>query len=153
VAGGSPGSCKICQSPYADIFNRMILEGKDQGKIRDTLREFAPEFTWSRPTYYDHKRHITHPIVTAVQAAREYPLVVPQTNRGALEMIRDVGMKRVIDRPDDITPDHALKAIGLMEASKRRPIESVFILMAKEMTSRPQDDVIEGEYRELLEEE
>jgi hypothetical protein len=150
----SQGSCKICSGQYADQINNMIQAGKNEGQIKRAIREIDPAIWWSRPTFYAHKEHITHPLVTAADAARKNPLIVPSTNRGALEMIRDAGMRQIIDNKVVLTPDHTLKAISIMEQSKR-PIESIWIVLAKLMnTGSPEQsgEVIVGEYTEMQEE-
>jgi hypothetical protein len=151
---GSKGSCKLCNSALSTQINRLIESGKNEGQIKRAIREVDPEMTWARPTFYTHKDHITHPLVTQADAARRNPIVVPKTNRGALEMIRDVGMRKMAENPDIISPDHTLKAISIMEASKR-PVENIFLVLAKLMqsnTKEESDEIIVGEYTVLEEE-
>lgn len=145
-------SCKICESDFAASINKMIADGKNEGQIKRAIREVDSEMSWSRPTFYDHKEHITHPLITAAKAAQSALVVVPKTNRGALEMVRDIGLARVADNPALITPDHALKAISLMEMNKR-PIENIFILLAKAMNAQSETAEIVGEYIDVTQEE
>jgi hypothetical protein len=109
-----------------------------------------PTIYWARPTYYAHKEHITHPLITAVELARKNPIVVPKTNRGALEMVRDVGMARIANDPSLITPDHVLKSLSIMESSKR-PVENLFVVLAKLMVapSGESAEVIVGDFTEV----
>ena len=130
----------------------MLKDGKDQGEVRKALYILDPTFSWSKPTFYDHKRHITHPLITAQKAALMNPTIVPQTNRGFLEAVRDIGIRKAIDNPESVTIDHGLKAVSIMESNKK-PIENVFILIAKEMANPDRyRDAIEGEF-EVIEEE
>jgi hypothetical protein len=153
MAAGQRGACKLCESIYAEAINKMIVADKNQGEIKRALYAIDPVFSFSKPTFYDHKRHITHPLVTAQKAALANPLVIPKTNRGALEAIRDIGMQKAIQNPDIVTIDQSLKAIGIMEAGKQ-PVDNFIVILAKKMAdpSSYRDDVIEGEFTEIEEE-
>lgn len=155
MAVGSRGSCKICSSQYVEQINRLIESGKNEGQVKRAVRELDPDTYWARPTFYAHKDHITHPLVTQADAARNHPVIVPKTNRGALEMIRDVGMARIAKDPSLISPADTLKALSIMEQSKR-PVENIWIVLAKLMNQgspEEPDEVIVGEWHETQEEE
>ena len=146
---GSPGFCKLCDSPHAGAINSMIAAGKPEPQIKKVIQEFAPDFTWSKPTFYAHKGHITHPLVTAKKNAENHPVIVPQTNRGALEMIRDLGMRRAAENPELVSVDHSLKALSILEGAKK-PVADILVLLAKVMVQGSSDaDVIEGSYEEV----
>jgi hypothetical protein len=127
----------------------LIAAGRNEGQIKRAVRELDPEAYWARPTFYAHKDHITHPLVTQAEAARRNPIIVPKTTAGALEMIRDVGMARIVAHPETISPDHTLKALSILESSKR-PSANIFVLLAKQMQTgyNEPEEVIVGEWKE-----
>jgi hypothetical protein len=125
---------------------------KNEGECRRAIKEIDPTFTWTRQTFYAHKEHITHPLVTAQQESRNHPVIIPKTNTGALEAIRDIGLRRAISHPDEVTIDHALKSVSILEA-RREKRDSVFVILAKAMTGQLPEIVIEGQYTVLPPEE
>lgn len=149
---GKPGYCKLCTFAGAQFLNaRYEREGKDAFNAARAL-EFAqtldPSFSFTRSVWYAHTKHITHPLVTAADAARNSPVVVPKTNVGALEMIRDIGMKRAVDNPDEVTVDHAIKAATELN-KKQAGTDNVFIAFAKVLSGEQPAEIIVGEWREI----
>ena len=144
---GKPGYCKLCSSPYMDAINKLIAQGKNEGETKRTIQAIDPDFTWNRQTFYAHKDHITSPLVTHAEAARKNPVVVPKTTKGVLEAIRDIGMQRAVDHPEEVTVDHALRAATELNRTQKSG-EGWQIVLAK-LVSSSAGDYIEGEWTEV----
>lgn len=145
---GKPGYCKICDSPWADAVNKLVEQGKNEAETKRAIQAIDPTMTWNRQTFYKHAEHVTHPLVTYERKARDNPPIVPKTTRGVLEAIRDIGMKRAIDNPEEVTVDHALRAATELNRTEKK-VDGVFVILAKAISGQPQD-VIEGEFYEEL---
>ena len=148
---GKPGFCKICIHPAAQFLNkRYEAEGEDfnAAKAARLAKEIDSDFSFSRQTWYSHLEHITHPLVTAVEDAKKHPVVVPKTNEGVLEAIRDIGMRRAAEHPDEVGVDHALKAASIL-AQKQPKSDSIVVLLAKVISASPPPEIIEGEFTEV----
>lgn len=157
---GHRGYCRICDHPAAQFLNQKLADAPLDKRGKSTFNaaraaEFALELglTFSRETWYSHVEHITHPLITHAKAAQSSPAIQPRTNQGVLEMIRDIGMKRALDNPDEVTVDHAIKAATALEA-KKLGSDNVIILLAKFMAAqKPEEltgeEVIQGHWREL----
>jgi hypothetical protein len=148
---GKPGFCKICVHPAAQFLNgRYEREGKAfNAKVAaDFAKTLDPKFTFTRQTWYAHLEHITHPLVTAVEESKRHPVVVPKTNTGVLEAIRDLGIRRAIENPEEVTVDHALKAATELNR-KQTSTDEVLIVFAKVLSGEQPAEVIVGEWREL----
>jgi len=148
---GKPGFCKICDSAYATIINKLLEQGKNEAETKRAVQAIDPDFTWNRQTLYLHKEHITHSLITHQKMALADPIIVPKTNIGALEAIRDIGMQRAINYPDEVTVGDALKAVSIME-QRREKRDSVWVVLAKAMNNQL-PELIEGEYKVLTSEE
>lgn len=144
---GKPGFCKLCVSPYAAALNKKIEQGANAAEAQRWAKDIDPKFTFNRATFYEHQKHITHPLIPAAEQARKNPVIVPRTNVGALEAIRDIGMQRAVEHPDEVTVDHALKAMGILE-QKKGGTDSFIVVMAKAMQEPAQLEVVEGEWKE-----
>lgn len=145
------GACKICESVYADIVNRLIAQEKNEADVKRILREIDPDFYWSRKTFYTHKDHVTHPLISAAKRAQQNPVVVPKTTEGFLELVRDAGARRVAEDPDSVKLRDALKASEILE-KRSSPKDQMFILLAKAMT-HALPETIQGEFAILPPEE
>ena len=149
---GKPGFCKICVHPASQFLNaRVEREGKDvfnAARAAELAQTIDPDFKFNRQTWYSHLEHITHPLVTAAENAKKSPVVVPKTNTGVLEAIRDIGMKNAVEHPEDITVDHALKAAA--ELNKRQTgTDDVIVVFAKIMSGEQPAEIVVGEWSEL----
>jgi len=157
---GKPGYCKVCDSKAAEFLNAKVAadpKGFNAAKAQEFALELVPDLTFTRQTWYEHVKHITHPLITHAKKAQESPAIQPKTNQGVLEMIRDIGMKRAMENPDEVTVDHAIKAATALEA-KKLGSDNVIILLAKFMSQqKPEElttgEVIQGNWRELPAEE
>src|SRR5687767_6922392 len=145
---GREGFCKLCASPYAAALNRLILDGKNAGECLRYTEPLGLKF--QRHTWYRHKEdHLTHPLITAVAKAKKNPLIVPKSNTGVLEAIRELGMRRAIENPEEVTVDHALKAASILQASEKKGDNILVVLAKAVMAEAPADIYIEGEYMEV----
>lgn len=70
------------------------------------------------------------------------------TNEQYLEAIRDLGYKRAVENPEEVTIDHGLKAAQVLASQKRGGGDTI-ILLAKVFTGGGLPDVIDGEYQEV----
>lgn len=149
---GKPGFCKICVHPGAQFLNKKVAQlGRDEfnaAKARSFAIELDPEFKFTRQTWYSHLEHITHPLVTAADAARSKPVVVPKTNIGGLEMIRDIALTRAAEHPEEVTVDHGLKALSELNR-QQRGTDDVLIVFAKVISGDQPAEVIVGEWHEI----
>jgi len=161
---GHRGYCRICDHPAAQFLNQKYEADPPDAKGKTGFnaakaRAFAATLglTFDRATWYSHVKHITHPLVTLAQEARNNPVVIPRTNQGVLEMIRDIGIKRAVENPEEVTIDHAIRAADILEG-KKLGSETVIAIIARFMASaKPEEiageDVIVGRWRELPSEE
>lgn len=161
---GHRGYCRICDHPAAQFLNQKYEADPPDAKGKTGFnsakaREFAAtlDLTFDRATWYSHVKHITHPLMSLVKAAQENPIVVPKTNQGVLEAIRDLGMKRAIENPEEVTIDHAIRAADILEG-KKLGSETVIAVIARFMAAaKPEEivgeDIIVGRWRELPVEE
>lgn len=148
---GKPGFCKICVHPGAQFLNaRYEREGKafNAARAAEFAKQLDPTFSFTRATWYAHLEHITHPLVTAADAARSAPVLVPKTNTGVLEAIRDIGIKRAVENPDEVTVDHALKAASELN-KKQAGTDNVLIVFAKVLSGEQPAETIVGEWSEV----
>lgn len=145
---GKPGYCKICDSPWAEAINRLIAQDNNEAETKRAIQVIDPDFTWNRQTFYGHKKHVTHPLVTHAKAAQENPVVVPKTNRGVLEAIRDIGMQRAVENPDEVTVDHALRAAAELNKTENKADGALMILI-KTISGGQAPEVIEGDWSEV----
>lgn len=149
---GKPGFCKICVHPAAQFLNaRVERDGKDvfnAAKASAFAKELDPNLKFARQTWYAHLEHITHPLVTAADGARSKPVIVPKTNVGGLEMIRDIGLTRAAEHPEEVTIDHGLKAMAELN-KQQRGTDDVIVVFAKVMSGEISPDEIVGEWKEL----
>lgn len=132
----------------------MIEQGKNAGECQRWAKDIDPAFTFSRATYYTHREHITSPLIPAAEAARRSPSIVPQTNVGVLEAIRNIGAQRALEHPEEVTVDHALKAASALEARKGGT-DNWVILLAKAMQETPllETEVVVGEFRDVTDDD
>lgn len=147
---GSPGACKICEWEGSAFLNRKYAadtEGFNAAKAAAFAKTLDPEFTFNRQTWYAHVTHITHPIVSAVKKASQNPIVVPKTNTGVLEAIRDLGIRRAVENPEEVTVDHALRAASELNR-KQSGTDNVLIVFAKVLSGEVQAEAIVGEWSE-----
>jgi hypothetical protein len=165
VAGsGTPGFCKICAHPDAHVFIRGAREGGKTGKgwnskeAQEAGRVYG--LTFSRQTWYAHLDHAKtgeQRLITAAQKVREDGALTVQgikksSNTELLEAIRDIGSQRAINNPEEVTLDHALKAVQIMENRKDKSSDSLNILV-QFVTGQPPAVVVEGTARRVPMEE
>ena len=160
TGAGHRGYCLVCDHAGAVFLNRRLEESEEDARGRKVFnaaraQEFALELglTFSRETWYNHVKHITHPLITLAKAAQASPVIQPKSNQGVLEMIRDIGMKRAMENPEEVTVDHAIKAASALE-SRKLGSDNVIVMLAKFMAvAKPEEltggEIIVGQWREL----
>lgn len=134
---GKVGYCKICADPQAA--GPLIKAARD-GMNAKNAQELASTFglSFNRQTWYTHLEHAKTTGQRLVQAAekvrREGALTVrdiqKHDNTTVLEAIRDLGMARALENPEDVTIDQALKAAQILEQRKDKGGDSLNILVA-----------------------
>ncbi len=114
--------------------------------------------TFNRQTWYKHRRHVMHPkdrVVTAVVKRELLHGTNPQTvsEDAFLDALVAIGNRKATENPDEVTIDHALRAVQIKQAAKSAGTGGMSILIAvlTDRTSAPQMSVIEGEVREVRE--
>lgn len=140
----------MCAWSGAPFLNkRAAEEGFGYQDMRALVQSMDPDWRPpSKPTWYAHKKHITAPIVTATQEAKRNPVIVPQSSVGALEMIRNLGMRNAVENPETVTVDHALKAATELERSKGSS-GGVVMILAKMLAARDETPAIETAWTEV----
>jgi hypothetical protein len=161
---GKPGFCKICAHPEAHRFILGAREGGKSGKGWNSSEAMeagkAYGITFSRQTWYQHLEHAQTGEMRVIQAAQKVressALTISDikktSNLDVLEAIRDLGMARALQSPDEVTVDQALKAVQIMESRKDKGGDTLNILV-QFTTGQPPPLVIEGEAREVPREE
>ena len=139
------GWCSLCRNPNVKLLNNAIAAGKGYDRALRDVGEFG--LTFSKGTFLKHKEHITHPLVTDAAKALADPIVQPKSNRAALELIRDMGVKRAMDDPDAVNVNHALRAAKILQDAEGKQ-DAAYIILAKAVTG-PLPEVYIGEYKEL----
>lgn len=145
---GKPGYCKLCDSQWAEAINKLIEQDKNEAEVKRAIQVIDPKMTWNRQTFYAHKNHITSPLITHVKKAEANPVVAPKTTRGVLEAIRDLGMQRAIEHPEEVTVDHALRAASELARGEKKT-DDIRIVLAKIIATGPAPEVITGEFTEI----
>lgn len=150
MSQGKPGYCKICDHPAAQFLNRKLEQDGEKVFNASRARELAQQLglIFGRDTWGEHKKHITAPLITHQKAALANPVIVPKTNVGVLEAIRDIGMKNVAEHPEEVTVDHALRAASELN-KKQGGVDSVLIAFAKVLSGEQPAEVIVGSWQEV----
>lgn len=132
---GHAGFCKICAHPEAPRFVKGARDGWN-AKQAQTVGEMVG-LTFNRQTWYTHLEHAKTGEQMVIQAAEQVrksgALTVAgirkNSNTDVLGAIRDLGMKRALEHPEDVGIDHALKAVQILEARKDRGSDQLNILV------------------------
>lgn len=140
------GYCSICKHPKVLLLNNAIAAGKGYTKVSREMADF--DWKFSKGTYLKHLDHVSSPLLTAAEEARKNPVIAPKSNRAVLEMIRDIGVQRAIDNPEEVGINHALRAAKILQDAEGKQ-ESVLIILAKSLMGPP-PEIIEGSYKELI---
>jgi hypothetical protein len=139
------GYCSICKRDDLKKINKAIEAGLSYNSVREIV-ENPP----AKATFFKHKEHVTHPLLTDADSARANPVIQPKNNKEVLEAIRDIGLKNAMENPDKITTNHALRAAAIL-ADKEQKIDQVQIILAKLVQGNPEPqriemEVVEGSY-------
>lgn len=145
---GVPGYCSICASPNAPAYVKGARDGWNAAQFNDFAAMNGEK--WTRQTWYTHKKHAMtgeQLIVAAAKVQREGALTVRDIKKSSndefLGAIRDLGMARALNSPEDVTVADALKSVSIMEGRKEKTGDSINILVSF-MTGQPPMHVIEG---------
>lgn len=135
----------------AAIVRSQEADGKPMtpAACNEFMRMLDPDWKYDRHGWYTHiKEHLTSPLITAAQKTkRDGPKILPKSNDEALEMIRDIGMQNVIDNPESIGVDHALRAISEQEKKSKGP-ENLWVLLSRVQSGEAPETLI-GEFQDV----
>lgn len=151
---GKTGYCSICASDLEPEINKRLKTNWNSTKLNEWLSKFqdasGKTVYFNRQTIYKHKKHITAPedkVVSFAAKAQANPVIKTASNRQFLEAVRDIGMQRAIQNPDEISIGDALKAVQIMENTKQNTGDTYYILaqiMTGAIPALPAE-VVEGE--------
>jgi hypothetical protein len=159
---GKAGYCAICASPNAAEYIKGARSGGKSGRGWNSAEFNVHAETngehWSRQTYYSHRDHSQTAemrVIQTSQALKESAgggvAIKKSSNTELLEAIRDIGMAKALRSPDEVSIDHSLKAVSILEGRKDKGSDSLNILVAF-ITGNPPPVVIEGVSRDVTEE-
>lgn len=97
---------------------------------------------YNRQTFYSHRQHILHPKDRMVSAVAKHAADIGTqpakvTDEQFLDAVVAAGAKKVADNPDDVTIDHAIRAVQVKAASKAAGKDAIYILIQKLTTITP----------------
>lgn len=144
---GQIGYCKVCASDLKAEINKRLRRRETYPAIMAWAA--TKDFSISKPTLISHKKHITDPKTTFVEAARKSPELKRVTNTEFLEAVIAKANQRIESDPDAVTIDHGLRAAQVLESRKDRTGDALNVLVLALMGRRKEPDMIEGEYIEL----
>lgn len=115
---------------------------------------------YNRQTVYSHRQHVLHPKDRMVNAVANHARTVgtqPQkvTDEQFLDSVVAAGAQKVLDNPDDVTIDHAIRAVQVKAQSKAagrdamNVLVQIFTRIPEQLSQLP---VAEGEYFQIADE-
>ncbi len=131
AAGRLVTASKVCAWPRVGEANKRIKEGWNAAQLNGWSKPLG--LSCNRQTWYSHKAHITSgqdKLVTYVERALANPVIQNTTSDDFLKAVQKVGMQRVVDDPESVTIDHALKATQILEQAKER-VGDIHLVLAK----------------------
>lgn len=157
-----PGYCKICAHPEAARFIKGAREGGRSGKGWNAAEAQVHGETYglefNRQTWYAHQKHSQTTEMRVIQTARAVQeagggglTIKRSSNLELLEAIRDIGTAKALRSPDEVTIDHALKAVQIMEGKKDKGSDSLNILVSF-VTGNAPAVIVEGTARDVTQE-
>ena len=135
---GKQGWCKLCSIADPDVwqqYQQRVKAGWSPSKLNEWARTTGhPSLVVAKETLYGHRKHLEHPqdrMVTAVQKTQQKVVEAgPQSSPTEfLEAVVQVGMKRAIENPEEVTLDHALRAAQAL-SSQRSASSGMSMLIA-----------------------
>lgn len=145
---GKPGYCKVCSFAEVEAINDRLAKGWNARQINDFAKQFNVRF--NRQTIYAHKAHATDPrdkVIAYAERTRSMAPIKTGSTDQFLEAVRDIGLRRIEQTPDEVTLDHALKAATILSQKKEKPT-NVFLMLAKVVTGN-NGDIIAGVAEEI----
>lgn len=160
AGAGKPGYCKLCDFADGSIQNQFddrVRKGWTPRQLNDWLaRQIEGWYPASKMTVYKHRTHAQHPqdrLVTAVKRTEQRALQTKPTSSPDefLHSLVSVGQQRVIDSPDDVTIDHALRAAAELKKSKSQSdgLSALVALLTQRAAPPTVITVIEGQAEEV----
>lgn len=162
---GKVGYCVLCSFKDAGTQRQFDQKTGSMWTPRQ-LNQWLTEHdlpNYNRQTFYSHRQHVLHPKDRMVSAVVKHERTVgtqPQkaTDEQFLDSIISAGAQKVIDNPDDVTIDHAIRAVQVKAQAKAGGKDALAVLVQFLTTITPLQPspmvlaVTEGEYIELPEE-
>lgn len=139
----SRGSCKVCESSLAKQMNKRIARGDSYTKLIAWAAD--NDFSVTKPTLLNHKRHITDPKTTTVEEARRNPAIKRVSHDDFLQSLVDIAAARAAANPDDVSIDQGIRAASTLAAKGDKRID-VLVVLAKRLAPK---EIIEGEWEEV----
>lgn len=135
---GKQGYCKLCSIADPDLWQQYQQRVKAKWsptKLNDWARATGhPSLVVAKDTLYSHRKHLEHPqdrMVSAVQKTQQAVVEAgPQSSPTEfLEALVSVGHKRVMENPEEVSIDHALRAAQQL-SSQRSASSGMSMLIA-----------------------
>lgn len=152
VAGqGKPGFCSVCAHTEVAAINKKVREGLNAAQLNRWCKERFG-FEVHRTVWYAHKAHAQSPEQRVVQAAEQQRRALDikrGSNTSFLEAVRDIGLAKAITDPEQVSIDHALKAVSILENRKDRAGDQINLLVAIVTGQNAPQTIVEAEYKEI----
>jgi len=129
--------------------NKRLALGQSLMKVIEYSK--SQDFSISKPTLINHKRHITDPRTTVVDQARRNPAIKRVTTSEFLQTLVDIGASKAAANADAVTIDQSIRAAQVLESRKERSVD-VLLVIARSLAPKElgaPGEMIEGTYREL----
>lgn len=146
------GYCTLCASPAAEVFIKGARDGWNAKKAQTVGENYGLQFT--RQLWYKHAAHAKGGELMVIQAAKAVQAagaasIKKTSNKDFLEAVRDLGMQRALNNPDEVTVRDAIDAVKVLEARKDKRSDQLNILVQFTVGAPPPVQVIEGEAVEV----
>lgn len=142
------GFCSLCRSDFVAKLNKLISDGSGYTNALRTLSLKDPSISFSKGTFLRHKEHVTSALITEAEAARSNPVVVPTSNKASLELIRDLGIRKIIEDPSKIGVSQTIRAAQILAESEKN-VDKIVVLLAKAVQQDYLAEPIESTYKEI----
>lgn len=108
----------------------------------------------ARQTITNHRKHVQHPqdkLVTEVEQSQRRAIQSrPETSHDEfLQALVDIGARRIMENPEDVTVDQALKAAKIQVDKEKKGQSNNVLVQLFTTTSEPPTVVVEGESQEV----
>lgn len=163
AGAGKPGYCKLCDFEEGVIQNQMddrTRQGWTPKQLNVWLqRQIEGWKVVSDITVYKHRKHVQRPedkLVTAVRRTQQRALTVaPKSSPDEfLNAVVSAGMTKVIENPEDVTLDHALRAAQVLKTAKsdqRGGLNVLIGIFTNQSNFQLPDQMIDADYVDVTE--